>query len=69
MMTYPDISKTFHIYTYASDTQIGAVITQNDKPITFYSRTPNSSQKRYTNGCSGKIKRARYYSLLSSKRK
>jgi hypothetical protein len=35
MLTFPDFYKPFHIYTDASDTQLGAVITQNDKPIVF----------------------------------
>ena len=48
MLTYPDFSKPFHIYTDASDTQLGAVITQDEKPIAFYSRKLNSAQKRYT---------------------
>jgi hypothetical protein len=38
MLTFPYFSKPFHIYTDASDTQLGAVITQDDKPIAFYSR-------------------------------
>ena len=50
MLTYPDFYKSFHIYTDASDTQLGAVITQDEKPIAFYSRKLNSAQKRYTTG-------------------
>jgi hypothetical protein len=50
MLTYPDFSKPFHIYTDSSDTQIGTVITQDDTHIAFYSRKPNSAQKRYTTG-------------------
>ena len=50
MLTFPDFSKPFHIYTDACDTQLGAVITQEDKPIAFYSRKLNSAQKRYTTG-------------------
>jgi hypothetical protein len=48
MLTFPDFSKPFHIYTNASDLQLGAVITQEEKPIAFYSRKVNSAQKRYT---------------------
>jgi hypothetical protein len=40
----------FHIYTDASDKQLGAVITQYEKPNAFYSRTLNSAQQRYTTG-------------------
>jgi hypothetical protein len=35
MLISPDFSKPFHIYTGASDTQLGAVITQDDKHIAF----------------------------------
>jgi hypothetical protein len=50
MLTFPDFSKPFHIYTDASDTQLGAVIPQDDTHIAFYSRKLNSAQKRYTTG-------------------
>jgi hypothetical protein len=36
MLTFPDFSKLFHIYTDASDRQLGAVIKQDEKPIAFY---------------------------------
>ena len=32
----------------ASDLQLGAVISQNGKPIAFYSRKLNPAQTRYT---------------------
>jgi hypothetical protein len=50
MLTLPDFSRPFHIYTDASDKQLGAVITQDEKPIVFYSRQLNSAHKRYTTG-------------------
>jgi hypothetical protein len=50
MLTFPDFSKPFHTYTDASDTQLGAVITQDDKHIALYSRKLSSSPKRYTAG-------------------
>jgi hypothetical protein len=50
MLTFPDFSKPFHIYTYASDKKLGAVITQDEKTIAFYSRKLNSAQQRYTTG-------------------
>jgi hypothetical protein len=37
MLTFPDFSKPFHIYTDVSDTQLCDVITQEEKPIAFYS--------------------------------
>jgi hypothetical protein len=40
--------KPFHLYTDASDHQLGAVIIQDKKPIAFYARKLNTAQKQYT---------------------
>jgi len=48
ILAFPNFNKPFHIYTDASKVQLGAVITQEDKPIAFYSRKLNSAQTRYT---------------------
>jgi hypothetical protein len=48
MLTFPYFSKPFHIYKDASDKQLGAVITQDEKLIVFYSRKLNSAQQRYS---------------------
>ena len=48
LLSYPDFSKPFVIYTDASKVQLGAVITQDGKPIAFYSRKLNSAQRNYT---------------------
>ena len=48
MLAYPDFSKPFEIHTDASHCQLGAVISQNGKPIAFYSRKLNPAQTRYT---------------------
>jgi hypothetical protein len=37
LLDYPDFEKPFHIYTDASDHQLGAVSMQDKKPIAFYS--------------------------------
>jgi len=50
LLTFPDFNEVFHIYTDASDFQLGAVIMQNNKPIAFYSRKMDKAQRRYTTG-------------------
>jgi transposase InsO family protein len=50
LLAFPDFEDTFHIYTDASDYQLGAVIMQKGKPLAFYSRKLNAAQKRYTTG-------------------
>jgi len=48
LLSYPDFSKPFVIHTDASNTQLGAVISQDNRPIAFYSRKLNLAQTRYT---------------------
>ena len=48
LLVYPDFNKPFIIHTDASHTQLGAVISQDNKPIAFYSRKLNPAQTRYT---------------------
>jgi hypothetical protein len=50
MLSFPDFSKEFHVYTDASDYQLGGVIMQDDKPLAFYSRKLLSAQMNYTTG-------------------
>ena len=38
LLVYPNFSKPFVIHTDASKVQIEAVISQDNKPIAFYSR-------------------------------
>jgi RNase H-like domain found in reverse transcriptase len=45
LLSYPDFNKPFHIYTDASDHQLGAVIMQEKNPIAFYSRKFNAAQR------------------------
>ena len=46
--TYPDWSLPFHVHTNASDKQLGAVISQNNKPIAFFSQRLSKLQCNYT---------------------
>ena len=47
MLAYPKFNEPFHIYTDASDKQLGAVISQDDRPIAFYSQKLAPAQTRY----------------------
>ncbi len=45
---YLDFTKPFKIYTDASMMQLGAVITQGNRPIAFFSRKLLSMQAKYS---------------------
>jgi hypothetical protein len=47
-LAYPDYSERFDIYTDASSRQLGAVITQKNRPIAFFSRKLSDTQKKYS---------------------
>jgi hypothetical protein len=47
-LAYLDCNAPFQIHTDASKTQIGALTSQNGKPIAFYSRKMNSAQQNCT---------------------
>ncbi len=47
-MAYPDYSKVFEIYTNASSKQLGAVITQENRPIAFFNRKLSTTQRKYS---------------------
>jgi len=48
VLAYPFFSKPFEIYTNASTLQLGAVITQENRPIAFFSRKLSGAQSKYT---------------------
>ena len=48
LLAYPDFNKKFVIHTDASHYQLGGVISQDGKPIAFYSRKLKPEQTRYT---------------------
>ena len=50
LLTYPDFNKPFDIHTDASDKQLGSIISQNGRPIAFYTRKLSATQMRYTVG-------------------
>lgn len=47
LLAYPDFSKEFHLTTDASNYALGAVLSQEDRPIIFLSRTLSKSEEHY----------------------
>ena len=47
IFTSPNFNEVFEIHTDTSDRQLGAIIYQNGKPLSFYSRKRSSSQRNY----------------------
>jgi RNase H-like domain found in reverse transcriptase len=47
LLSYPGFSKPYHIYTDASDYQLGEVIMQDKKAIAFHLQNLNTAQRRY----------------------
>jgi hypothetical protein len=45
---YPDFNKVFEIYTDASSKQLGAIITQDNRPIMFFSWKLSDTQHKYS---------------------
>jgi hypothetical protein len=48
VLAYPDFTKPFDRYTDASTKQLGVVITQDNRPIAFFSRKLSGAQYTYT---------------------
>jgi hypothetical protein len=48
VLAYPDYSKVFEIYTNASSKQLGAAITQENRPIAFFSWKLSTTQCKYS---------------------
>jgi hypothetical protein len=48
VLAYLDYSKVFRIYTDAPSKQLGAVITQDNRPIEFFSRKLSDIQRKYS---------------------
>ncbi len=47
VLAYPDYSKVFEIYTDTSSKQLGAVTTQDNRPIAFFSWKLSDAQRKY----------------------
>ena len=47
-LAYPDYSQGFEIYTNSSKLQLGTVMTQNNRPLTFFSRKLSLTQQKYS---------------------
>jgi hypothetical protein len=48
VLAYPDYSKVFEIYTNTWSKQLGAVITQENRPIAFFSWKLSTMQRKYS---------------------
>jgi hypothetical protein len=48
ILAYPKYRERFDIYTDASTRQLGAVITQDGKPIASFSRKLSKAQQKYS---------------------
>ena len=48
VLAYPDFTKPFYIYTNVPTKQLGAVITQDNRPIAFFSWKLSGAQSKYT---------------------
>ena len=49
-LAFPNQAKSFHLYSDASDVQLGATLVQDGKPLDFYTRNLNTEQSNYTVG-------------------
>jgi hypothetical protein len=60
VLAYPDYSKVFNIYTNASSKQLGAVITQDNRPIAFF------SWKIYVAQCKNSVTKIELLSIVET---
>ena len=48
VLAYPNFNEVFEVYTDASATQLGSVITQGNRPLAFFSRKLSETQRKYS---------------------
>ena len=48
LLSYPDWKLTFTVHTDAFDKHLGSVISQNNKPIAFFSSKLSKPHRNYT---------------------
>jgi hypothetical protein len=48
VLAYPEFLKPFEIFTDASSTQLGAMITQDNRPTAFFRRKLSKMQQKYS---------------------
>ena len=48
VLAYPDFTKPFEIHMDASTMQLGAIVTQDNRPIAFFSRKLFEMQTKYS---------------------
>ncbi len=46
-LAYPDYTQGFEVYTDSSKLQLGAVITQTNRPLSFFSRKLSPAQQNF----------------------
>jgi hypothetical protein len=47
-LAYPDYIQGFEVYTDSSKLQLGAVITQANRPLEFFSQKLSPAQQKYS---------------------
>jgi hypothetical protein len=47
-LTYPDYTQGFEVDTASSNLQLGAVITQANRPLAFFSREQSPAQQHFS---------------------
>ena len=47
MLHYPDFNKPFELHTDSSNYQMGTIISQNGRPVAYWSKKLSTTQKKY----------------------